>query len=478
MNSAGKEQLIPALIRLTPFFLVAILGTWLVSGKIFFWDTVQLGAKQATFFYDNNFSALLLPDDADSGHIPAFGIYLALFWSLLGKSLAVSHFTMLPFLMGIIWQSNILINKFISPKYRLPALVVFLSDATLLAQSTLISPDIPLVFLFLTGLNALLFEKKYLVMTAVLGLALVSMRGMMAGFALLLFDLLYSVTFTNLKHLFMQLVKKAIFYLPALLAILAYNLYHFRIKGWIGYHEDSPWAECFQRVGLGGVFYNAGILAWRMLDFGRVFLWCVALLIIGVHYKNIAANRKARQLFFIFSLTLASLSVSFLLYKNLSGHRYLLPAMLMFSMFTIYLVTEILAGDKIKYALLTLLTIGLLTGNLWIYPRNIAQGWDASLAHLPYFGLRDKMLDYLAEQQIPITEVASLFPNNIEIRYLDLTENRQKHPTIDLGTSVLVLYSNVFNDITDEEIEKLDRDYRIVKEAEKAGIYFRIYRKK
>jgi hypothetical protein len=49
---------------------------------------------------------------------------------------------------------------------------------------------------------------------------------------------------------------------------------------------------------------------------------------------------------------------------------------------------------------------------------------------------------------------------------------------MNLDTSVLVLYSNVFNDITDEEIEKLDRDFQIVKEALKAGIYFRIYRKK
>jgi hypothetical protein len=478
MNSADKERFITTLVRLTPFFLLAILGTWLVSGNIFFWDTVQLGAKHATFFHDNNFSAWLLPDDADSGHIPAFGMYLALCWSLFGKSLAVSHFAMLPFLLGIIWQSYILIQKFVSPKYRLPALIVFLSDATLLAQSTLVSPDIPLIFLFLTGLNALLSGKKYLVLTAVLGLALVSMRGMMAAFALLLVDLIYSVTLTNLKQLFIQLIKKALIYLPALLVFMAYNLYHYRVKGWVGYHEDSPWAECFQRVGIGGVFYNAGILAWRMLDFGRVFLWIAALMIIGVHYKKIATNRKARQLFIILFLTLASLSVTFLLYKNLSGHRYLLPAMLMFSMFTIYLVTEILAGDKIKYALLTLLSIGLLSGNLWIYPRHIAQGWDASLAHLPYFGLRDKMLHYLGEQKIPIAEVASVFPNNMEIRYLDLTENRQKHPTMNLDTSVLVLYSNVFNDITDEEFIKLDRDFRIVKEAGRAGIYFRIYRKK
>lgn len=475
MSSAHKERIIPALVRLMPFFLLAILSTWLVSGNIFFWDTVQLGAKHATFFYDNNFSVWMLPDDADSGHIPAFGIYLALCWSIFGKSLAVSHFAMLPFILGIIWQSYLLIQKFISPEFRLPALVVFLADPTLLAQSTLVSPDIPLIFLFLTGLNALLSGKKYLAMTAVFGLALVSMRGMMAAFALLLIDLVYSLTFTDLKQLLVQLIKKALIYSPALLVFVAYNLYHYRVKGWIGYHEDSPWAECFQRVGIGGVFYNTGILAWRMLDFGRVFLWGASLLIIWAYCKKSFANRIARQLLVIFILTLASLSVSFLLYKNLSGHRYLLPAILMFSMFTIYLVTEILTGNKIKYILLTILTLGLLSGNLWIYPRHIAQGWDASLAHLPYYGLREKIMQHLAGQEIEVSDVASVFPNNMEFRYLDLSDNRQQHPNLDINTSQYILYSNVFNDVSDEELVILDRDFLILKEVKKAGIYFRIY---
>ena len=118
-------------------------------GNIFFWDTIQLGAKHATFFYNTSFTEAFLPDEFDSGHIPAFGMYLAFCWKLFGKSLMVSHLGMLPFLLGIVYQSFLLVKKFVPSKYIWLALLIFLADATLLSQSILVSPDIPLVFFFL-----------------------------------------------------------------------------------------------------------------------------------------------------------------------------------------------------------------------------------------------------------------------------------------------------------------------------------------
>ena len=56
------------------FFLILFtILTYLVSDHIFFWDTVQLGAKHGLHFYDTNFSEILLPDVIDSGHVPVFG---------------------------------------------------------------------------------------------------------------------------------------------------------------------------------------------------------------------------------------------------------------------------------------------------------------------------------------------------------------------------------------------------------------------
>jgi hypothetical protein len=476
MTINNRSNILKILINLIPFFILAIIATWLVSDNIFFWDTVQLGAKHASFYYENNFSQLLMPDSFDSGHVPAFGIYLAVCWKLFGKSLLVSHLAMLPFLLGIIWQSYQLLKKFISPKYLYFALVLFLLDPTLLGQAVLVSPDIALVFFFLLALNSMLSQKKIIISIAITGLALISMRGMMVAFAILILDLIFTLKIENLKSIFLQLTKKAIIYSPALIIFLSYNIYHFNEKGWIGYHEDSPWAECFQLMGFKGIVYNIGILGWRILDFGRVFLWIIFFTIGMLFYKRIKKDTKIKTLLLIFIIILGSLSISFVLYKNLSGHRYILPAILSFSLLTSYLVFEIISSERMKYLIFSLLVIGLITGNMWIYPREIAQGWDASLAHLPYYELRKKMLSYMDEQKIKIEEVASFFPNNIEVKYLELTDDESSH-TLFNSASKYVLYSNIFNDVTDEEWRKLENEFFILKEYKKSGIYIRLFTK-
>ena len=90
---------------IVPFFIAAALATAAVRHHFFFWDTAQLGAEHALFFYTEGFHQGLLPDAMDSGHPPVFGWYLAGIWHLCGRSLAVSHWAMLPFLWGIIWMA-------------------------------------------------------------------------------------------------------------------------------------------------------------------------------------------------------------------------------------------------------------------------------------------------------------------------------------------------------------------------------------
>ncbi|MEQ8562303.1 MAG: hypothetical protein RID18_12400, partial [Cytophagales bacterium] len=82
---------------------------------------------QAYHFFENGLDKTLLPDNIDSGHIPAFGFYLAIWWKILGKTLWVSHLAILPFLLGIVWQSNVLIRYFIPKPYAILSLIVFLA---------------------------------------------------------------------------------------------------------------------------------------------------------------------------------------------------------------------------------------------------------------------------------------------------------------------------------------------------------------
>ena len=135
----------------TIYFILAnilvFLLVFLNRENSFFWDTIQLASEHGSYYYNNNFSKLLLPVELDSGHIPAFGMYIALIWKIFGKSIEISHLAMLPFAFGIVWQLNNLCKRFIQKKYVGIALILVLIDATLMSQITLVSPDVPLMFL-------------------------------------------------------------------------------------------------------------------------------------------------------------------------------------------------------------------------------------------------------------------------------------------------------------------------------------------
>ena len=47
-------------------------------------------------------------------------------------------------------------------------------------------------------------------------------------------------------------------------------MFHYLETGWMGYHENSPWAPAFEKVDFQGAIKNILILGWRLLDFGRV----------------------------------------------------------------------------------------------------------------------------------------------------------------------------------------------------------------
>jgi len=458
------------------FFLIlfAIL-TYLVSDHIFFWDTVQLGAKHGLHFYDTNFSEILLPDAIDSGHVPVFGMYLALMWKVFGKTLFVSHFAMLPFLFGIVIQSFHLVKRYVPINYLFYALLLFLLEPTLLGQAALVSPDIPLVFFFLLSLNSTLSNNRILLTFGIIGLFLISMRGGMISFAILLLDLYFNYNKSSSKG-FWRLLKMSWSYLPGFLLFCVYNYVHYVNKGWIGYHENSPWSPSFQHVDFAGFVKNIIVLGWRLLDFGRVFLWIIGLWFAVKYFSKYRKDNKIKELLIIFLVVTICASISFLTYTGLNAHRYILPVYLSFSLLVIYMIfsSEIIQ----KRWITSLLCVGLLSGHLWVYPSHISQGWDASLAHLHYYDLRKKMLADMDSLNITIPEVACVYPNNSEQRYMNLSNDTTKHSAFDHALSTYVLYSNVYNDYTDEDVKVLTEEFKITSHHQKMGVFITLYERK
>ena len=80
-------------------------------------------------------------------------MYLALNWKLFGKSLAVSHLAMLPFLVGIVLLLFFIGDHFGGRENSWMLALLAAADPVLASQAVLVSPDVALSCFFLLFVN-------------------------------------------------------------------------------------------------------------------------------------------------------------------------------------------------------------------------------------------------------------------------------------------------------------------------------------
>jgi hypothetical protein len=93
----------------------------------------------------------------------------------------------------------------------------------------------------------------------------------------------------------------------------------------------------------------------------------------------------------------------------------------------------------------------------------VAVGWDATLAHVPYHRLKENMLQFMRKAGIKAAQTGSDFPNDAAIGYADLSGRTNVFPPKDLNSQPYILYSNVFNGFSDEEINTLRTTWKVLK---------------
>ena len=128
---------------------------------------------------------------------------------------------------------------------------------------------------------------------------------------------------------------------------------------------------------------------------------------------------------------------------------------------------------KNRKILFAFLLACLISGNFWIYPERIAQGWDASLAHFPYFKLRLQAIQYLDLKNIPIEDVVTFFPNNNKIDAVDLCGDLRSFKSSFTGSESYVFYSNIYN-LDDNNYELLKENYLLIKSFQSGQIKIEI----
>lgn len=459
------------------FYPILLVVTLLVYNNPFFWDTVQLASKHGHFFYETDFQSIILPAEIDSGHPPLFGMYMALVWKLFGKTLCVSHLAMLPFLFGKAFFLHKIGVKLLGEKLAPWLVLLCFVDPVLAGQSVLVSPDLALVFFFLMGVWTIWEEgKNGWLIVAVIGLGLISTRGMMVALALFIFSLFVA----QQKISFPLFFKKILPFVPGGVLAASYLFYHWIQTGWVGYHPGSTWAPSFERVDIQGFVKNIGVLIWRMLDFGRVFVWlllavCCFYIIKKEGKKAFKIDRQqvGWQLVALSMMVFLAIGPTQLFYKGLLAHRYFLPFFISMNMAALYLLRK--KNFKTKLAMVAL-CLALASGNFWVYPKKIAMGWDSTFAHLPWYGLMQKMEMQLKTAKIPFNQIGTGFPNIGSREIYELNGATEGFVEKDFENNCYILYSNIMNEFTDEEIEALEKKWTPVFKDEKAGVCLVLYK--
>lgn len=128
--------------------------------------------------------------------------------------------------------------------------------------------------------------------------------------------------------------------------------------------------------------------------------------------------------------------------------------------------------------MLAALTVALALGNLWVYPRGIAMGWDATLAQQPYHPLRARAVAYLEKESIDFQTVGSAFPNLNTGEHLMLNGDRRQFAAKNFEQNKYIFASNIFNDLSENDYDTLRRDWVLMKKWQQARVWVELYRKR
>lgn len=462
--------------RSLPFFIIILAGYWMSKDNPYFWDTVQFGSEHAHWYYNHKFAYFLLPESMDSGHPPLFGMYIAVWWMLFGKALWVSHLAMLPFTLFSLFLLLRVGDKILGKRYSPFLVLLCIADPVIAAQHILVSPDIVVFSGTLLTLCGILEKRKLWIITGTLLLGSISMRGMMVACALGMYELIvYMIEEKEIRMAsFKNYIRIFLPYFPAVLFFSGFLFYHYVQCGWIGYHENSPWASSFERVGWAGMLRNILVAVFRFLEFGRIGL-VVALLILLVYVQW----KTLRYLLLLFGLLVVCLIIPQLFYRELLGTRYLIPLFLVLNILFIKILFENNYKESIRFRnwYAGSIVLILLSGNFWRYPNRMAMGWDASLGHVFYFQARQQMLDYIDRQKIPFSEIASSFPEYGPLENLDLNGDLRSMQPLDLKKHQYVYYSNVMN-LSDEVFFTLEQQYLPLQEYVSGTVKVILYKRK
>lgn len=458
--------------RMVFYILLGILIFFLSRNLGMFWDNILFTSVMGNHLYTYGIFDWNFPVAIDTGHPPFLAFLLASAWKVLGHKLWVTHLVILPFSIGFFYQLHLFVNFYLKNTfYSFLAFVLILVDPTLTVQFFIVNPEVIFLFFFLLAINGILYDKYYYKIIGLAFLSIISLRSMMLAAGVFIFEFC-NLFFLEKKRLKSILNPKFLLsYIIGSLPGVIYIGWRLYFKGYIQTSPDSPYEGFWHLASFDVFIRNILIFGHRFLDFGRIFIVVVFLFSV-IKFRKKLFSKEVLQLILLAVSSILLVSITNVLSTNTMGHRYFISANMIFVFVSFLILIMFYKRRKILYSLLLL---ALITGNLWIYPREIAQGWDASLAHLPYHNLRLEAIKYLDDNAIKITDTGSFSINVFPIDYIDYSGDTRAFSRYN-GENKYLFYSNVFN-LTDEEYDNIDANYTIIRKFEDYRIHIYIYKR-
>lgn len=406
----------------------------------FFWDSI-LTSTISQYFYEHGFGNFISPAIYDAGHPPLFYIYVTLFFKVFGRSLFAAHLSMLPLaLLGVCSFVRLLQRLSFSLRQQFVGITLFFAIPAVSSQFTLVSYDATLLSFYLAALVAYLERRKMLFALLVILISGVSLRGPFCWVAL-------SLSIALLSRDIKIWIRWNLLFLPAAFLISAWYIYHAEQTGWLFSTNNPGWRTQRGLADLIGIFRNLFAVARTFVDLG-IFILSVLCCFYAIE------KRRVESLLALALFPAMVFAFFFLPFRNPINHRYFLIVYVLM----IPGVLKFLEGKKIIYSILTVLIVFL--GNFQLYPKQISNGWDCTLVHRDYFSLKKMADEELKRRHIVKAQVGTVFPMNASACQTDLDNDSTRMINVngeEIDTLHYILYSNIGNDFSDEQLIQLNR---------------------
>ena len=443
----NKSNIIFLIIILSVYVLLTIISL----NNCFFWDNIQQISKEAHWYYMTDFKSLLIPTDsgneilATGYHPPLMGIMTAALWKVFGYKLWVSHVFI--FLWAIILIYNVwkLVQSLFPENYVGWVLIILLIESSLLSQFAIGSPDFILFTAFVISLRALLENKTWILSIGLFFLCCINMRGIFVGTILLFVHFYFVYSQKEKKSDFHSLIKFSLPYLPTFILLTAYYIYYFSTNGWF-FNGSANTVHYTIPQGTSRIIKHFAEFGLRSVENGRFIIWLTGIYIAFVTFRSKLKLSIKEKSLLLFLILLLGLYILFIFITQMPfSSRYFMPQFFLLSILTLLGIIKFLDKRKIKLVFLIFIFFEL-TGNLWIYPEQIAKSWDSTLAHIPFYELRKDCFNYIDSENLNYNDISGGFCLYGKRDYVEL--NKDEKVIGNNNNSKYFIYSNISN-VTD-----------------------------